>query len=79
MDAIWKKISEADKFIQTEEPFKLIKTNPIEAKIKIQSLLHSLVDITIHLKPFLPNTAYLIERLIKENKKPEKPLFPRKD
>ncbi|KKQ20377.1 MAG: methionyl-tRNA synthetase, methionyl-tRNA synthetase [Parcubacteria group bacterium GW2011_GWC1_36_9] len=79
MDNIWNTVSMADKVIQTEEPFKLIKTDPTKAKIRIQALIHYLIDITIHLRPFLPETSFAIEKLIRENKKPEKPLFPRKD
>ncbi|HVY35780.1 MAG TPA: methionine--tRNA ligase [Candidatus Paceibacterota bacterium] len=77
MNAIWSKISLCDHLIQTEEPFKLLKVDFGKAKITIEALLQYLVEITIKLRPFMPITAQKIEALIKENKKPEAPLFAR--
>ncbi len=37
------------------------------------------MGIALRLEPFLPETSKEIQRLIKENKSPEKPLFARKD
>jgi len=79
LDIIWKNISIADNLIQTEQPFKTIKTNRTKAEIDIKTLLLYLIRISIMLRPFLPNTAEKIEKLIKENKSPETPLFARKD
>lgn len=63
--------------IQHHEPFKLIKTNPEEAKRIVSILLGHLNIIARWLAPFLPGTAAEIQRLIRENKMPEKPLFAR--
>mgnify|MGYP001584406068 FL=1 len=79
IELVWSWIGELDAKIQTEEPFKLVKTNPEKGKLVISGLVWSLKNIAEHLKPFLPETAEKIKKLIKENKKPEKPLFLRKD
>ncbi len=77
MDGIWNKISEADKYIQDKKPFNLIKTDEIEAKKIIGQLMIKLWHIAVILEIFLPETAEKIQRLIKENKMPDSPLFPR--
>ncbi len=79
MDSIWKKISEADLLIQNNKPFNTIKTDELRAKIDIQTLLMWLMEISHKLKAFLPNTSKTIEDLVRENKKPEQPLFLRKE
>ena len=79
MDAVWEVISHADSAIQNKQPFKLIKTDRLQAENDIQWLLYDLKTISKMLMPFLPNIALEVEKLIKENKIPEKPLFPRKD
>jgi methionyl-tRNA synthetase len=68
-----------DKLIQTEQPFKLIKTDFDKAKNHIQIVLRNVYRIGKMLEPILPDTAREIQRLIKTNTMPEKPLFPRKD
>lgn len=78
--AMWqieKSIGMLDVYIQTEQPFKKIKTNEEEAKTDVRTLLSELHGITEMLMPFLPNTASEIKRLICEHKMPEKPLFNR--
>jgi methionyl-tRNA synthetase len=79
MDVLWGNLSELDEIIQRDEPFKLIKINPEKAKEKIINLVKILLHQAKELEPFLPETSQKIQELIKENKKPEKPLFPRKD
>lgn len=79
IDYIWKLIAQADNFIQVKQPFKLIKEDKNTAKVHIQALLSNLIDISISLRPFLPETAKKIEILIKGNRVSEKPLFPRID
>ncbi len=79
MDLIWAKIAELDETIQKEEPFKLVKTEPGPAKEIIRDLVLRLFMIAKSLEPFLPETAEKIKKLIKENKKPEAPLFLRKE
>lgn len=75
--SIWKQITDADVLIQVKEPFKRIKTDRLSAEIDIQTLLKSLIEISVKLRSFMPRTAKQMEYLIKENKKPEKPLFAR--
>jgi methionyl-tRNA synthetase len=79
MESIWKRISDLDMYIQTNETFKLIGKNQNDATIQIQTLLLGLIHVAIRLRPFLPETAKKMEKLIKENRSPETPLFPRKD
>lgn len=79
IEIIWMRIDDADKLIQSKQPFKTIKTDRDAAEIDIKTLLYYLVEISIKLRPFLPDTAKKIEELIKANKSPEAPLFLRKD
>jgi methionyl-tRNA synthetase len=79
IELVWSWIGELDAKIQTEEPFKLVKTNPKKGKLMISGLVWSLGNIAEHLKPFLPETSQKIQKYIIENKMPEKPLFLRKN
>jgi methionyl-tRNA synthetase len=78
-DYIWNKINELDKEIQTTEPFKIIKVDEKKGKELITGLVLKLYDIARMLNPLLPETNITLKNLIKENKKPEQPLFMRKD
>lgn len=79
MDDIWiGMIMHDDAYIQREEPFKKIKTDPEKARKDIEFLLIDLLSIANLLLPFMPETSAKILTLIKENKAPETPLFPRK-
>ncbi|MBI2099708.1 hypothetical protein HYT45_04900 [Candidatus Uhrbacteria bacterium] len=64
--------------IQNKQPFKLVKSDPEEARKIIIKLVEQLSDIAIALKPFMPGTSEKILNAIKENKKPEN-LFPRRN
>ncbi len=79
MESTWMLISMFDLNIQDQQPFKLIKTSPEEAKKIIKHCIIGLVVIAESLEPLLPETSKKIKKLVKENKKPEKPLFLRKD
>lgn len=79
MEFIWQKVKSVDRKITTEEPFKVIKTNPDIGKHIVQELVKEIFVIAKMLEPFMPQTAEAIQQLIKENKSPEAPLFPRKD
>lgn len=79
IDFIWTKINLMDKKIQEKEPFKLIKSDPVKAKETIYLLVSELYQVSRLLEPFMPKTAEKIKHLIETNKKPEKPLFARKD
>jgi methionyl-tRNA synthetase len=76
---IWKKIGEIDLEIQETQPFKLIKTEKENAIEIIQALVKDVYEIAVYLEAILPETSEKIKKLVKENKKPETPLFVRKD
>ncbi len=76
---IWKQISALDLLIQTEEPFKVIKTDPEKGRKTIENLVVELHRIAIMLTPIMPETSSKILELIKANEKPTQPLFLRKD
>ncbi|MES2224730.1 MAG: methionine--tRNA ligase [Patescibacteria group bacterium] len=77
MDDIWKEINALDWLIQNKEPFKLIKSDAIEARRIVGDLAIRLYIIGFLLQPFMPNTAKTILDLVREKKIPEKPLFNR--
>lgn len=79
MDIIWGNLSELDEIIQKEEPFKLIKNDKEKAKDIIKNLVLHLLYNARQLEPFLPETSKKIQEAIFSNKKPEQPLFLRKD
>lgn len=79
MDLIWREVSALDLIIQTELPFKLVKTDIVAGRKIISDLVFSLHTVSRMLEPFLPETSKKIQELIKENKKPSEPLFLRKD
>jgi len=79
MDHIWQEISKLDEQIQRTEPFKLVKTNPEEAKKIISELVVKLSHIAHTLSPFMPETSESIKSLIRNNISPVQPLFPRMD
>lgn len=77
MNAIWYEIGEMDAYIATNKPFSVIKENEVQGKKMIEELAHRLFTIAVGLEPFMPTTSEKILALIKENKKPETPLFQR--
>jgi len=79
MDVIWEFVTFADRTIQEEQPFKLVKVEKGEGVKIIQDLIEILNHISDLLLPFLPETAQKIKDCILQNKKPEVPLFLRKD
>jgi len=79
MDHIWKHISELDEFIQKEKPFKIIKENKVKGIEIIKKSVSELFHVAELLGPFLPDTSRVIQDLIRKNKMPAKPLFPRRD
>ncbi len=76
MDHIWALIQRLDERISETEPFKLIKTNPEEAKLLIGELRTELLHIGRLLLPSMPETSTLIRAAVRANKKPDN-LFPR--
>ena len=72
---IWQQIGKADKIIDTEQPWNL-KGKELE-KVLLK-LVAQIREITFNLKPFLPQTAEIIEKQFAGPKiKSQKPLFPR--
>lgn len=77
-DMVWALISKSDKKINETEPFKLVKSDPDEAKKIVAELLAELRTISYLLRPIMPETAETIHRCIIKNEMPQKPLFARK-
>lgn len=78
-DFIWRKIGETDSYIQKNQPFKVIKENRAEGGKMITHLVKELNEVADLLQIFMPDTTGNIKKAIKENKMPERALFPRKD
>lgn len=78
-DCVWDKIGELDRKIQETEPFKLVKTDGEAGKKLITEMMIELYTIARMLNPIMPETNEKLKALIRENKKPESPLFIRKD
>jgi methionyl-tRNA synthetase len=78
-NTIWESVTATDQFIQMKEPFRLIKTDPEAAKKDIQQAVQQLFDIAHMLEPIMPQTSASVLSFIKAGKKPEAPLFLRKD
>ncbi len=79
VDYVWYEIGELDKFIQGTEPFKVVKVDQEKGRELISGIVIRLYEIARMLNPIMPETSLTIKKLIKENKKPNQPLFPRKD
>jgi methionyl-tRNA synthetase len=77
MNYIWKKIQDADSYMQTNEPFKVIKVDLEIGKQHLEFLREQVYLVARLLNPFMPTTSEKIKGIIKQNKMPEKPLFPR--
>ncbi len=78
-DLVWQKITELDRFIQETEPFKVVKVDEKKGKELISKAVLELYRIARMLNPLMPDTNILLKKLIRDNKKPEKPLFMRRD
>lgn len=78
-DFVWERIAELDKQIQETEPFKVIKVDENKGKELISVLVVELYTIARMLNPIMPETNEKLKSLIRANKKPEAPLFLRKE
>ncbi len=76
MDIVFAKISAADTYMNTNEPYKKIKTDADTACRDIEHLVCELASIAAHLAPAMPHTSDIIAKAVRENKKPVN-LFPR--
>jgi methionyl-tRNA synthetase len=79
VDAIWDEVRDLDLYIQANEPFKKVKVNPDEAHDDLRHVAQGIARISVLLQPVMPETAAVIAELIREKKKPEAPLFLRKE
>jgi hypothetical protein len=57
----------------------VVKIDEQKGKTLITDMVLRLYRIGRMLNPIMPETNVMLKKLIKENKKPEKPLFLRKD
>lgn len=78
-DFVWLKIGDLDKKIQETEPFKVVKSDLEKGKALICEMVIDLYTIARMLNPLMPETNTKLKQLIKENKKPDTPLFLRKE
>jgi len=76
---VWEKIGELDKIIQETQPFKVVKVDVEKGKEMIKDLVLKLYSIARMLNPIMPETNIKLKQLIRDNKKPETPLFLRKE
>lgn len=74
---VMREVKSLDEYIQSTEPFKLIKTDKEKAEVILRECAVRLYGIGRMLNPFMPKTGAMIKSLVKENKMPEKPLFNR--
>jgi len=71
-------VARLDRRIQETQPFKLVKTDSEKGKAVITELVVDLYTVGRMLNPFMPETSKKIKELIKGNRMPSEPLFPRK-
>jgi methionyl-tRNA synthetase len=79
---IWKKITDADHFLDQEKPWELLKSPTTENTQRLHSALEHLVgriqEISALLEPFMPETSRKIEEQFNGPKViSTTPLFPR--
>ena len=76
---VWSEITAMDKTIQETEPFKVVKVDEVKGKALITDLVVRLYAVARMLNPIMPETSVTLKALVKANKKPENPLFLRKE
>lgn len=75
---VWGKISEADKFINEEKPWELVKNKDEKVNEVLKHSVEQIKEIAYFLKPLLPETAEKIEeQYLASEIKSSSPLFPR--
>jgi len=77
MNIIWQLVKNADTYMQSNEPFKVIKVDEVKGKEMLENLRGMVYTIALLLNPFMPTSSEVIKKIVKENKMPEKSLFPR--
>lgn len=78
-DIVWRWVGELDAEIAEKEPYKVVKDDLAAGQEMLRAMLVKLYTIGRMLNPIMPETNARIKELIKANKKPEQPLFVRKD
>jgi methionyl-tRNA synthetase len=76
-NSLWKELSAIDADIQTKEPFKLFKTNPVEARKIVQDMMIRFYTIIRFIEPVLPKKVPAIIQHIYDREMPVAPLFPK--
>jgi methionyl-tRNA synthetase len=90
IDGIWRILQMFDGYVQTYEPFKLIKTDPKKAEAALWNLAYGALSAAWMLKPFMPGTSEKIFEIFGIDPSSEEewlkvkitlggPLFPRKE
>ncbi len=78
LDEIWKEVDWANKYVEETRLWELVKINKKQAKKVLEELLAVLVDIAENLKPFMPETAGKIIKILESGEiKKGEVLFPR--
>jgi methionyl-tRNA synthetase len=72
---IWKGFASIDKEIQETEPFKLFKTDPVQAKNIVSSMMIKFYTLVHFSEPIIPHAVSQIVFCIQNRQMPEKPLF----
>ena len=78
-DIVWEEIGKMDAEIQTSKPFEVVKKDKEKGVEIIEQLVVRLYTVARMLNPILPETMQKIKDLIKSNKMPVEPLFPRRE
>lgn len=78
LDEIWKEVDWANKYVEETRLWELVKINKKQAKKVLEELLAALIDIAENLKPFMPETAGKIIKILESGEiKKGEVLFPR--
>ncbi|MDP3957025.1 MAG: methionine--tRNA ligase [bacterium] len=72
---IWKKITEANRYIDETKPWESVKTNQVEFEKVMRKLLEDIALVASWIEPFMPETAEKIKKALQEGK--TEPLFER--
>jgi methionyl-tRNA synthetase len=79
LEYIWKKIKAADKKLELEKPWELVRNEPEKAAKIVDNLILQIIEIQELLIPFLPDTATKIANQFQSKKViSQESLFPRK-
>ncbi len=78
MSLVMLAVTNLDGWIQLNQPFKVVKTDPEEGKTMIREMVRKVYEIGKMIEPIMPETSKKILDAVRENKKPEN-IFARKD